>query len=68
MPGSTLEIFAGAGHFPFRDDPVRFVACVQNFLDATRPAPVDTDAWRAALAGGNAASGMVSRTAQASAT
>jgi pimeloyl-ACP methyl ester carboxylesterase len=25
MPGSRLEIFEGSGHFPFRDDPDRFV-------------------------------------------
>ena len=24
MPGSRLEVFAGAGHFPYLDDPVRF--------------------------------------------
>src|SRR3954451_1917301 len=30
--GSRLEIFPGAGHFPHRNDPVRFVELVREFL------------------------------------
>ena len=30
MPGSRLEIFEGAGHFPFHSDPARFVALVRS--------------------------------------
>ena len=30
MPGSQLEIFDGSGHFPFHDDPDRFVEVVRT--------------------------------------
>ncbi|MDG3011687.1 alpha/beta hydrolase [Rhodococcus sp. D2-41] len=32
MPGSHLEIFCGAGHFPHHDDPERFLAVAEQFL------------------------------------
>ena len=35
MPGSRLEIFPGAGHYPHRDDPDRFVAALEDFLAST---------------------------------
>src|SRR3954468_3479561 len=38
MPGSRLEIFEGAGHFPQLDDPVRFVAVLREFLEDTEAA------------------------------
>lgn len=44
IAGSRLEIFPGAGHFPFRTDPERFLAVVRDFLlptpGARRGAPV----------------------------
>jgi pimeloyl-ACP methyl ester carboxylesterase len=46
MPGSQLEIFEGAGHFPFHDDPDRFVEVVEKFIDATQPATYDQDLLR----------------------
>ncbi|KAA0084683.1 alpha/beta hydrolase [Mycolicibacterium sp. P9-64] len=46
MPGSVLEIFDGSGHFPFHDDPDRFVECVEKFVDSTTPAVYDQDALR----------------------
>lgn len=46
MPGSQLEIFEGSGHFPFHDDPDRFVALVQTFIDSTAPATHDQEALR----------------------
>lgn len=46
MPGSQLEIFEGSGHFPFHDDPDRFVALVEKFIDSTAPAPYDQEALR----------------------
>jgi pimeloyl-ACP methyl ester carboxylesterase len=49
MPGSELEIFAGSGHFPFHDDPDRFVEVVQRFIDATEPAEYDQAALRQLL-------------------
>jgi pimeloyl-ACP methyl ester carboxylesterase len=38
MPDSRLEIFKTAGHFPFNDDPQRFVDVVTDFI-ATTDAP-----------------------------
>ena len=38
MPGSRLELFEGAGHFPHLDDPARFVSLIGDFVDATAPA------------------------------
>ena len=32
MPGSRLEIFPGAGHFPFNDDPDRFIRVLDEFI------------------------------------
>lgn len=52
MPGSRLEIFEGAGHFPHRDDPGRFVALVRTFVRTTAPASYDPETWRALLRGG----------------
>lgn len=60
MPGSRLELFAGAGHFPFRTDPQRFVAVLRDFLATTAPATYDPDAWRTMLANGPAAPDPIS--------
>jgi alpha-beta hydrolase superfamily lysophospholipase len=49
MPGSRLEIFEGAGHFPFRDDPERFAAVLADFIATTEPAQADDDRTRALL-------------------
>jgi pimeloyl-ACP methyl ester carboxylesterase len=38
---SRLEIFPGAGHFPHRDDPLRFVEVLRDFLASTEPAWID---------------------------
>jgi pimeloyl-ACP methyl ester carboxylesterase len=46
MPGSRLEIFPGAGHFPFNDDPERFVAVLTDFIATTQPARFDDDLVR----------------------
>lgn len=52
MPGSQLEIFEGSGHFPFHDDPDRFVEIVQKFIDSTEPAVYDQDYLRGLLRAG----------------
>jgi pimeloyl-ACP methyl ester carboxylesterase len=39
IAGSRLEIFAGAGHFPHRDDPERFAAVLGDFIRTTKPMP-----------------------------
>jgi pimeloyl-ACP methyl ester carboxylesterase len=46
MPGSTLEVFEDAGHFPHLDDPVRFAQTLQDFFDETEPAHLDTGQMR----------------------
>jgi pimeloyl-ACP methyl ester carboxylesterase len=52
MPGSQLEIFENSSHFPFHDDPDRFVELVQRFIDSTQPAPYDQAALRQLLRDG----------------
>ncbi|MGA9493670.1 MAG: alpha/beta hydrolase, partial [Mycobacterium sp.] len=37
MPGSRLEIFEQSGHFPFHDDPDKFIELVERFIDTTEP-------------------------------
>jgi pimeloyl-ACP methyl ester carboxylesterase len=49
MPGSRLEIFAGAGHFPHHHDPERFVALLDDFIETTEPAAHDAGAFRELL-------------------
>jgi len=49
MPGSQLEIFARSGHFPFHDDPDRFVEVVERFIDSTAPAEYDQAVLRELL-------------------
>ena len=46
MPGAQLEIFEGSGHFPFHDDPDRFVEVVERFIDSTDPAVYDQEMLR----------------------
>jgi pimeloyl-ACP methyl ester carboxylesterase len=41
MPGSRLEIFEEAGHFPHLDDPIEFAAVLREFLEDTEPAEFD---------------------------
>src|SRR4051794_27864290 len=38
MPHSRLEVFPGAGHFPFNDDPRRFAEVLADFVATTEPA------------------------------
>jgi pimeloyl-ACP methyl ester carboxylesterase len=45
VPGSRLEIFPGAGHFPHLDDPLRFVRLLVDFMDRSEPAQVDAGRW-----------------------
>ncbi|GAB3966403.1 alpha/beta fold hydrolase [Actinoallomurus acanthiterrae] len=54
MPGSSLEVFARSGHFPHHDEPERFVASVERFLDSTEPALHDPAKWRRLLRAGRA--------------
>jgi pimeloyl-ACP methyl ester carboxylesterase len=52
MPGSQLEIFEGAGHFPHQADPTRFVHLLTQFHATTQPAPFELDEWRQMLRAG----------------
>ncbi|MFF2137422.1 alpha/beta fold hydrolase [Streptomyces sp. NPDC058193] len=52
MPGSRLEIFEGAGHFPFHTDPVRFRDLVEDFMSTTAPADWSQERWREFLRAG----------------
>ena len=52
MPGSRLEIFEDAGHVPQLDDPERFVACVEAFVDETEPSSPSEERWLELLRAG----------------
>jgi pimeloyl-ACP methyl ester carboxylesterase len=41
MPGSRLEVFDEAGHFPQLEEPVRFARVLREFMDGTEPAEFD---------------------------
>jgi pimeloyl-ACP methyl ester carboxylesterase len=49
IPGSRLEIFEKSGHMPHGDQPDRFVAIVERFIDSTEPFTYDPELLRAAL-------------------
>jgi pimeloyl-ACP methyl ester carboxylesterase len=49
MPGSKLEIFDGAGHFPFRTEPARFLRVLESFLEQSEPANYSSNEWRELL-------------------
>ena len=49
MPGSRLEIFEDAGHFPFRTDPARFVRQLEEFCATTEPSTWSVEQWRELL-------------------
>lgn len=52
MPGSRLEVFDDAGHFPHHSDPRRFLEVLTSFIDETAPAVFDPEAWRQRLRSG----------------
>ncbi len=49
VPGSRFEVFERAGHFPFLDEPTRFAATVEDWIDSTEPARPDDGRLRAAI-------------------
>ena len=46
MPGSRLEVFAGAGHFPHHADPDRFVGLLRAFVATHRAGAPRPDRFR----------------------
>ena len=53
---SWLEIFPDAGHFPYRDNPRRFVEVLVDFIQSTESAQVDEQRWRERLRTGSGSS------------
>ena len=51
IPGSRIEVFEKAQHFPHAADPERFVAALTSFLATTTPARLKTEEIAAMLAG-----------------
>ncbi len=49
IPGSRLELFPDAGHFPYRQDPQRFVEALSDFIADTEPAQLDPNKIRRQL-------------------
>jgi len=45
-PGSRLQIFEGAGHFPHHDDPLAFSELIRDFVATTEPSKPDDDRLR----------------------
>src|SRR5215208_4173551 len=46
MPGSRLELFREAGHFPHMEEPERFAAVLEGFLAETEPGRLDAATLR----------------------
>jgi pimeloyl-ACP methyl ester carboxylesterase len=53
LPGSRLEIFDGAGHFPHCEDPERFVEVVDDFVASTSPIAMPSSQWQEVLHAGS---------------
>ncbi len=49
VPGSRLEVFPDAGHFPHLDDPLRFVRLLIDFIDSSEPAHAHPGRWEEIL-------------------
>jgi pimeloyl-ACP methyl ester carboxylesterase len=57
MPGSRLEVFDGAGHFPFHTHAPEVLAALRTFLADTAPARWSAAEWRELLRHGRSAHG-----------
>ena len=49
MPGSRLEVFDEAGHFPHHQDPERFLELLAGFIGGTDAVRFDRNRWRRLL-------------------
>jgi hypothetical protein len=52
MPGSRLEIFEGAGHFPHCEHPDRFCDVLVDFMQTTSASTTSASEWRDRLLAG----------------
>jgi len=52
MPGSRLEVFEDAAHFPHHTDPARFLRVLRDFLTTTDPVDYTPEKWRDILRAG----------------
>jgi pimeloyl-ACP methyl ester carboxylesterase len=52
IPYARLEVIEGAGHFPYRDDPIGFARTLGGFIDSTEPAEADWERLRELLRSG----------------
>jgi pimeloyl-ACP methyl ester carboxylesterase len=52
VPGSRLELFPDAGHFPHLDDPLRFVRLLTDFIETSEPARLNAGRWTEMLRSG----------------
>jgi pimeloyl-ACP methyl ester carboxylesterase len=50
VPGSRFEILPRAAHFPNLEDPEGLAAVLRDFLETTRPAPIDDADWGGLIA------------------
>jgi pimeloyl-ACP methyl ester carboxylesterase len=55
VPGSRLEVFESAGHFPHLDEPERFVSTVRDWIETTEPGTPDYNRFSAAIKATSAA-------------
>jgi len=65
LPGSRLEIFEEAGHFPHHTHPDEFVALLAEFLAETQPAEFNREEWRRRLDKGRRYHAEVAQIAEA---
>ncbi len=49
IPGSRVEVFPQAGHFPHRDDPEAFAEALIRFIEERPASTYDPAAWRGRL-------------------
>jgi pimeloyl-ACP methyl ester carboxylesterase len=56
LPGSRLETFEEAGHFPHHADPERFLHVLRDFCQTTQAAAFDAERWRTLLRHGGRSS------------
>jgi hypothetical protein len=56
MPGSELEVFDEAGHFPHHTDPSRFLRVLREFMERSMPASYDQSRWGERLRRGHGGS------------